>query len=85
MKTKKYADEVAMKTTESLAMLYSAIEEMDGPREAREHVATVVSFIIGRIQDDKLPVTADEIERRLAQEAIDYRAMVDHHKKKSIA
>ncbi len=74
-----------MKTTESLAELYRAIEEMEGPLEAREHVSVVVSFIIGNIQDEKLPLTAEEIERRLHQEAVDFRSMVDHHKNKSIA
>lgn len=74
-----------MKTSDSLAELYKAIEEMDGPAEAREHVSVVVSNIIANIQDEKLPVTAEEIERRLLQEALDFRSMVDHHKKKSIA
>lgn len=74
-----------MKASESLAELFKAIEEMEGPGEAREHVSVVVSLIIGNIQDEKLPVTAEEIERRLFQEALDFRSMVDHHKKKSIA
>jgi hypothetical protein len=74
-----------MKTTESLAELYRAIDEMEGPSRARQHVSVVVSFIIGNIQDENLPVTAEEIERRLHQEALDFRSMVDHHKKKSIA
>lgn len=58
---------------------------MEGPAEAREHVSVAVSFIIGNIQDEKLQVTVEEIERRLHQEALDFRSMVDHHKKKSIA
>lgn len=74
-----------MKTSESLAVLYKAIEEMEGSSEARKFVSTVVAVVIGNIQDEKLPVTAEEIERRLAQEARDFKSMVDHHKKKSIA
>ena len=74
-----------MRTNEAMAELYTILSELLGPSKAREHVATIVSLIISDLQDQKLPVSAEEIEIRLVDHARTYRSMWEHQKKKSIA
>lgn len=72
-----------MKTAEALVSLYKTFDDLEGPQVAREFVANSVSFIIGNIEDEKLPVTSDEIERRIALEASEYETMAKSNKKTS--
>ncbi len=70
-----------MKTSELLCELYKVIHDFKGPSEARQMVSLTVSFIIGNIQDENLPVTSEEIDRRLAVEISDFKSMAQAEKK----
>lgn len=73
-----------MKTSESLLALYEIFNDLEGPQEAREFVANSVWLILSDIQDEKLPITAEEIEKRLVSKASEYKSVAEA-KKKSIA
>lgn len=73
-----------MKTSESLLALYEIFNDLEGPQEAREFVANSVWLILSDIQDQNLPITAEEIEKRLFSKALEYKSVAEA-KKKSIA
>lgn len=70
-----------MKASESLIILYEVIHELKGPIHAKRFVTTAVSNVVSEILEEGLPLTAEEIDRRLAKEAQDFKTMSDHHKK----
>lgn len=56
-----------MNTAKALAQIYATILKEDGPIEARQYVAMVVSNTIDDLQIDNIPVTAENIEKRLVE------------------
>lgn len=61
-----------MNTSKALATLYSIIEKEMGTVRAKQSVSTAVQLVISDILDEKLPVTAEEIEKRLESYVNDY-------------
>jgi hypothetical protein len=70
-----------MKASDSLIILYEVIYELKGPIHAKEFLSTAVYNVVSEILEEGLTLTAEEIDRRLAKEAHDYKSMSDHHKK----
>lgn len=54
-----------MKTSHSLASLYTIINKLMGPKEAKRSVATAISLVICEIQDEGTEVTPELIEKKL--------------------
>lgn len=61
-----------MTTGQSLAQLYKNLNTLVGPSQARELTSIIVDNVIGRLQDDGLPVTEESIEKGIAEAANDY-------------
>ncbi len=62
-----------MKSTQSLQELYNNLNHHFGPVEARELSAVVLANVIGRLQDEGLPISAEQIEAGIKQAADDYK------------
>ena len=75
-----------MKSAESLAMMFEIVLELKGPIEAKRYISDELFIIVDDILQEQLPVTAEEIDRRLAKSAIDLKECYEgEKKKKSIA
>jgi hypothetical protein len=61
-----------MEAGKSLQTLYKIFEQKFGPSEARLSVMASVGNIIGRLQDENLPVTEEAINSGLEQAADDF-------------
>lgn len=61
-----------MKASESLQRLYEIIEKLKGPLEAKNFVSGEINIIISDLQDEKLPITAEAIDERLAKTAHEF-------------
>ena len=57
----------SMKSSEALAELYTIIAEEMGNVKAKQSVSNSIELVISDIQDAKLPVTAEEIEKRIIE------------------
>lgn len=74
-----------MTTAEALANLYRICKEQNTPIPAGECVCLTVSVAVGNILDEKLPMTPQEIEKRLVSEAEEYDRIWGNKNGKSIA
>ncbi len=72
---------MSMNSSLSLSILYQVIFEMKGKLAAREFVSTAVENANYEIQEANLEVTAEEIDRRLARMATDYKEVMNKSKK----
>ena len=70
-----------MNSSESLIILYEVILELKGPIHAKKFITTALSNVVSDILEEGLPLTAAEIDRRLAKEASEFKAMAEHNKK----
>lgn len=57
---------------ESIETLYQIIDKAEGPKEAKQLIEACLSNIIDDLQQENLPVTGEEIEKRLAKLAEDF-------------
>lgn len=62
-----------MKSIHSFQELYNNLSHHFGPTEARELSAVVLANVIGRLQDEGLAVTEENIEVGIKQAADDYK------------
>ncbi len=74
-----------MNTAEALVILYSTVKEYLNDHEAKKYVSGAIYSIICELQEEKLPITPDEIERRLVLQASELKSISEAEKKKSIA
>ena len=56
-----------MNSSEALAELYTIIAKEMGNIKAKQSVSNSIELIISDIQDAKMPVTAEEIEKRIIE------------------
>jgi hypothetical protein len=61
-----------MKTAESLQILYEIVERLYGPLEAKKFVTGSLYTVISELQEERLPITGEAIEERLAKVANDF-------------
>lgn len=63
---------LSMKATKSMAELYNLFEGLKGPAEARELIVAILHNNIADIQDEGLPLTAEELDKRVEAHINDY-------------
>lgn len=61
-----------MNSAKSIETLYNIIQKLSGPIEAKKFLADSLYNIMSEIQEENLPVTASEIEKRLSKKAYEY-------------
>ena len=61
-----------MSVTQSMAELYSLFERLKGPIAARELVVTIIHNNIAEIQDEGLPITGEELDKRIQSHIKEY-------------
>ena len=71
-----------MNITRSMAELYNLFERLKGPIEARELIVAIVYNNMVDIQDEGLPMTAEELDKRISANINDY---LDVAKKTNVA
>ena len=71
------ADMIFMNTAEAISLIYKGMSKFEGPAAAREHVSIVIGNSIDDLMIDNIPVTPENIEKRLCEKAEVYRDMVD--------
>lgn len=62
-----------MKSTHSIQELYKNLNHHFGPNEARELTSVILANVIGRLQDEGIQVTEENIEAGITQAAEDYK------------
>ena len=72
---------MTMDASQSLAILYQIIFELKGKVAAKAFVETAVFNAICEIEEDKLKVTATEIDKRLARMVTNFKELMDKPKK----
>ncbi len=74
-----------MNAAEALVTIYITVKEYLNDHEAKNYASAAIYSIICELQEEKLPVTPEEIERRLVQQALELKSTSEAEKKKSIA
>ncbi len=74
-----------MTTAEALATLYRICKEQNTPFSAGECLCLTVAVAVGNIVDENLPMTPEEIQKRLVCEVEEYDRIWGNKNGKSIA
>ncbi len=74
-----------MTAAEAIVVLYNIVKEYMNDHEAKNYASGAIYSIICELQEENLPITASEIERRLVLQASELKSISEAEKKKSIA
>lgn len=58
-----------MNTEQALAKIYNSVLQDEGPVEAKQYVAMIISNIIDDLQLEGIPVSAESLQLRLCHKA----------------
>jgi nitrate/nitrite-specific signal transduction histidine kinase len=61
-----------MNAAQSLEALYQILQNLTGPADAKATLSNILFNILTELQDEGVPVTAETIERKLAETADDF-------------
>lgn len=68
---------IHMNTSEAISIIYSVVEKIEGPVEARKFISIILNNVIDDLQIDGISVSAMEIDKRLSEKAQAYKDIAD--------